>query len=422
MANREQMRHIEPPSLSNEEHEQRLEELNIALFERLNLVDHDKIPWHFRDFTIDGGVATFKVKGEFEVDLTVGDEDAESQFWFIDLRFAFMPVPEEPSPRLKGLLERQVNQWLGEDGLRGCYNRLHEYVLTTKVNELRRQAYELSHTSWAKTLSLTTLDRGFAIQYWTNRQPQSTWIKRGSRGSDGPPKVPKSWIIVSVRSPRQIGGESREEATSSLAATWFRDGKEVKDATIEFDHDRLSADRLLKTVIAKHVSHILTAIHTKLRLAPRFMNRESALSLYISATEPSESYLSMELSSTENVSLRIEPSTGQFTFHPHNRPTLQGEAKLNHYSVDPAEVGARCLESIRWGYLADEVVRKGRPMGWTLAKNPHDLDQARGMCKIRREEACQAIYLQREGVDKDKGWYVMLMMSLQGDKWMAFQE
>ena len=408
--------------MSNEENGQRIEELNIALFERLNLVDHDKIPWQFRDFTIDGGVATFKVKGEFEVDLTLGDEDSESQFWFIDLRFDFTPVPSEASPRLKGLLEQEVNERLGDDGLRSCYTWLHEYVLTAKVNELRRQAYELAHTSWAKTLSLTALDRAFSIQYWANRQPQSTRAKWGPRGPDGLSRVPKSWIIVSVRSPSQVGGESRDEGTSSLAATWFRDGREVKDATIELDHVHLSADRLLKLVIAKHVSHILTEIHAKLRLAPRFVDRESALSLHVSEIEASESYLTMQLSPAENVTLHIEPSTGQFTFHPHNKATLRGERQLNLYSPDPAEVGAQCLESIRWGYLAGEVTRKGRPMGWVQVDSPLTLEQARAMCKMRREEDCYAIYLQRDGVDKERGWYVMLMMSLQGDKWMAFQE
>jgi mediator of RNA polymerase II transcription subunit 14 len=407
--------------LTPEEHEQRLEELNIALFERLNLTDHDKIPWQFRDFTIDGGVATFKVKGEYEVDLTVGDEDAESQFWFIDFRFDFSPVPSEDSQRLKALVEREANQRLRESGLRGCYSYLHEYALTAKVSELRRQAHELAHGSWAKTISVTPLDRAFSIQYWTNRQPQP-WAKRSSRVMEGPSKVPKSWIVVSAKGARRMGGESTEEATSALAAAWFRDGKEVKDVTIEFNHVDLSTDSLLKTVVSKHIAYILGTVHDKLRLSPRLAHLESALGLHISDTEPSESCLTMQLSANEIVTLRIEPSTGHFTFHPHSRPTLLGETRLNHISLDPAEDGAQCLENIRCGYLADEVTRRGRPMGWNTVKNPISLEQARAMCKMRREEHCHAIYLQRDGLDKERGWYVMFMMSLQGDRWMAFQE
>ncbi len=110
---------------------------------RLTLDEYDKIPFQFRDYSISSGRVTFKVEGEFEVDLTIADEDFEKQFWFIDFRFLFQPAPAELSDRVRQFIEKKVNDALATDGLAGCYRFLHEFVLTHKISEFYRQALDL---------------------------------------------------------------------------------------------------------------------------------------------------------------------------------------------------------------------------------------------------------------------------------------
>ena len=106
---------------------------------RLNLQEYDNIPPPFRDYTIKSGRVTFNVPGEFEIDLTIADEDPEKQFWFIDFRFLFSPSVLELPSHLRFYIESKVNAVLLADGLPGCYKLLHEIVLTHKISEFKRQ-------------------------------------------------------------------------------------------------------------------------------------------------------------------------------------------------------------------------------------------------------------------------------------------
>lgn len=396
-----------------------LEDLDTCLSMRLNLHDYDKIPRQFKDYTIGSGRVTFTVKGEFEVDLTVADEDPEKQFWFIDFRFGFAPAARELAAHFKPLLESHVNNALAKDNLSGCYQLLHEFVLSHKVGELRRQAYELARTSWTRTLAIEPLDRSFSIQYWLLRQNQNTSSVPAYSKYAVPqlPTVPKSWIIVSVVSARKPDGSPDAKSSSRLAAKWFRDGKEVKDAKIEFDHNDLSTEKLLKVVIAKHVEHILRSIHKKLRPAPRFASQEAAMTLHISATEPGESFLTMQLSATEAITLRVEPASGKFNLHPTSKAAFQAEGRLNAGGKDPAEDGATYLEYLRCIHLSEEISRKGRPQGWVSIKSPLSHEDVKTV--FRPQEPFQVSCFQRLGIDSK--WYVLLVMSLHGDEWWVFR-
>ncbi|PKS06363.1 hypothetical protein jhhlp_007111 [Lomentospora prolificans] len=411
--------YIEPPALKREDHVKWLEELDTCLSMRLNLHDYDKIPPQFKDYSIGSGRVTFSVKGEFEVDLTVADEDPEKQFWFIDFRFDFSPVAHDLTARFRPVLESHVNNALAKDNLTGCYQLLHGFVLTHKISELRRQAYELARTSWTRTLVVEQLDRAFSIQYWVTRQPQVTSsVPAYSRYAiPQVPTVPKSWIIVSAVSARRPDGNLDPKASSRLAVKWFRDGKEVKDVEIEFDQVNLSTEKLLKVVIAKHVEHILRSIHKKLRPAPRFAGQEAAMALRISASDAGESFLTMQLSATETVTLTVEPTSGKFNLHPNSKFTMQAESRLNMSGKDPAEDGAPCLETLRWHHLAEEIARKGRSQGWTPVKSPLSHEDVKALFKP--QEQFSPVCFQRQGVDTR--WYVMLVMSLHGDEWWVFR-
>ncbi|OLN88125.1 Mediator of RNA polymerase II transcription subunit 14 [Colletotrichum chlorophyti] len=395
--------YIPPSPLTPEEQLKWIDDLNTMLSLRLNLDDYDKIPYQFRNYTIQSGRVTFKVKGEFEVDLTIADEDFTKQFWFIDFRFAFSPSASKPSNALVSFLEGHVNEILGKDGLEGCYRFLHEFVLTHKINELKRQALELSRNTWTGMLMVEPLNRALALQYWTTRYG---------------PNGPKSWVMVAVNSAKKTNGQVDLKQSSRLVARWYRDNKEVKDVLLPFDVDNLCAEDLLKTVVARHVEHILSSIYSKLLAYPRFAKKEASMTLRVSQTEPMESSLSMQLSSRENVTLVVEPVTGFAAITPHTKYTLNGENRLNYGGKDPAEDGVTCLENIRWGYVIEEFSRRGRSVGWrALNKSPIGNEDIKQI--IRTREVFQTVFLQRQGLGQD--WYVMVSLSLSGDEWWLLE-
>ncbi|KAI0137031.1 mediator complex subunit MED14 [Xylariales sp. AK1849] len=395
--------YVEPPPLSPEEQMQWVEELNTLLSLRLNLEDHDKIPYHFRDYSIDSGRVTFKVKGEFEVDLTIADEDFEKQFWFIDFRFAFTPASVELTDTLRFFLEGRVNEALEKDGLRGCYNVLHEFVLTHKVSEYVRQGLELARGSWVDTLKIERLNRAMSIQYWSNRYP---------------PESPKSWFILGVHSGKKPGAiVATPKSTSHLSLRWFKDNKEVKDINIAFDDAHVSTEGLLKKVIARHVESMLSTIHGKLQSKGRFARREAALSLSISPDEPVESALKMQLGHDDYVTVRIAPTTGFFSMAPQTSPMSRGEGRLNSQPRDPTEEGLAVLEGVRCQYTSEEMNRRGRSMGWITCRAPVKMDELKPVLQTR--DAFQPVWLKRRSWPLE--WFVLISLSVTGDRWWLIE-
>lgn len=395
------LNYIEPPPLTTEEQLRGIGDLDTLLSLRLNLDDFDKIPPQFRDYTIESGRVTFKVAGEFEVDLTIADEDFEKQFWFIDFRFAFRPASASLPDSLRTLLENCVNEALAKDGLTGCYQFLHEFVLTAKINELRRQALQLSRTSWTGTLAVERLNRAVAIQYWTSRSP-ATGLK--------------SWVIVAVNSGRKQGGRPDPKASSHLVAKWYRDGKEVKDAEIEVNADNLSAESLLNDIVGRHIEFILSSIYSGLMTAPRFKNRETGVVLNISKTDPGASSLTLQVGYGSTVSLLMEPTSGAFAMKPHSKFSIQPELQLNN-GKNPAEDGVTFLEHLRCAIIEDELGRMGTARGWSVRKSPINVDELRSITKMRRWS--RALWLQHGGWGPT--WFVGVILSLDGDEWWLIE-
>lgn len=397
------LNYIEPPPISPKEQLQWIEELNTLLSLRLNLEDHDKVPYHFQDYSIESGRVTFKVPGEFEVDLTIADEDFEKQYWFVDFRFLFEPAPAELSAASRAYLERRLDEEvLATEGLQGCYNFLHEFVLTHKITEYVRQAIELSKEQWVDTLKIERLNRAMAIQYWLNRYP-----------AEGP----KSWIIVGVHSGKTPGVPSSPSSTSHLTLRWFRDNKEVKDVAIPFDEATVSTQQLLNKVIGKHIEHILGTIHSKLKAKGKFIRREASLDLKISEHEPMESSLKMQLGYKDYVTVKIAPTTGLFALMPQTNVTFNGEKMLNYQMKDPAEEGLNCLEYVRLHYVADAMNRRGKSLGWHKCKGPVKPDDIKTMLNTR--EGFQTMWFRRHGWEKQ--WYLMLSLSMAGDRWWLIE-
>jgi len=392
------LQYLEPPPISPKEKLQWIENTNTLLSLRLNLEEHDKIPVHFKDYRVESGRVTFVVPGEFEVDLTIADEDSEKQFWFIDFRFAFTPAPAELSDLLRQYLEIKVNETLEKDGLRGCYNFLHEFVLTHKITEFVRQAFELSRHKWVDTLRVERLNRAMSIQYWANRHP---------------PEGPKSWILLGVHSGRQPGKPSDSSTTSRLTLRWFRDNKEISDARIPLDDHDISAERLLKRVIGRHVKSTLGALYETLSSKGRFQQREASLQLNVVDDEPVLSNLQMQIGRKDMVIVRIAPTTGQFAISPQNNVTTRGENRLNMTTKDPIEDGVMTLENIRCYYTVEELNRRGKSTGWNVCKAPVKMDDIKPILNTR--ELFQSLWFKRRGWPEQ--WYLMLSLSLGGDRW-----
>ncbi|KAG5982243.1 hypothetical protein E4U55_002159 [Claviceps digitariae] len=395
------LHYIEPPALTPEEQLKWTNDLNTLLSLRLNLDDFDKIPPQFRDYKIGSGRVTFKVDGEFEVDLTIADEDFEKQFWFIDFRYAFKPSPKRLSDSLRSFLESGVNDALGREGLKACYHFLHEFVLTTKIHELRRQAVQLSRSSWTGSLNVEPLNRALAIQYWTSRSA-ATGLK--------------SWVLIAVNSNRKPTGKHDVNSTSQLVAKWYRDGKEVQETRPEFDVDELSMESLLTNIIAQHVGYILGSIYNRLMTAARFQGQEAGMVLRTSKTNPASSVLTMQVGCSEKLSLLLEPMTGAFALKPQSKFSMQPEHQLNNGN-NPSEDGVNCLEQVRCAVLEDEIHRRSTSMGWNLRKAAMTAEELRSVTKLR--DWSRVIWLCKAGWDSS--WCVAVVLSLAGDQWWLLE-
>ncbi|KAI1765322.1 MED14-domain-containing protein [Hypoxylon sp. FL1150] len=396
------LNYLEPPPLTNKEQLQWIENVNTLLSLRLNLEDYDSIPYHFRDYTIHSGRVTFKVPGEFEVDLTIADEDFEKQFWFIDFRFAFTPAPAELSDALRMYLEGKVNEALEKDGLNGCFTYLHEFVLTHKISEYMRQALELSRGRWVDTLKIERLNRAMSIQYWVGRYP---------------PEGPRSWIILGVHSGRKANTAEDPKSCSHLTLRWFKDNKEVMDADIPLNEADISTEDLLNRVIARHVNHILFSIYSKLKLNGRYIKREAGLVLDVHKDDPTQSSLKMQLGYGYHMTVGISSATGMFSMSPQTNITWLREQRLNWNSKDPVPDGLSTLEGIRCQYFADEIKRRGKGAGWFISKAPAKMDTIKESLKLR--ELGQLLWLRRNGWTDQ--WYIMVNLSLSGDKWWLME-
>ncbi|KAI3342738.1 mediator complex subunit MED14 [Ustulina deusta] len=394
-----ELNYIQPPQITPEEQMRWIENLNTLLSIRLNLEDHENIPEQFQDFVIDSGRVTFKVPGEFEVDLTIADEDPEKQFWFIDFRFAFQPAPSELSDRLREFLEYNVNEALQKDGLPGCYKFLHEFVLTHKITEYVRQAMDLSKGRWADMLEVERLRRAMAIHYWSGRQP------------DGP----QSYIIMGVSSGKNTGLASSQTSSSRLTLRWFRDGIEVKDVQFPLDDNTISTETLLNRVIGQHIEHILRKFHDAMKSEGRFLRREASLGINIVGNNPGESALTMQLNHEQYLNIKVAPITGTLLAIPQStRASFDLQSQLNKETRRPITEQVALLERFRCFFVEDELNRRGKSRGWSVC-NPHPVKQEETRQPLGIKGAYHLIWLKRRGLPDN--WYIMVSQSLSGDQW-----
>lgn len=345
------------------------------------------------------------------MDLTIAEEDPDAQFWFIDFRLLFKPAATSFNPQVRYHIESKVNEILPKDGLQGCYSYLHELVLTHKIGEFKKQAYDLARENWIDTLAVEPLNRSLCIQYWVNKYEQ--------------PSTTRSWFIMGVGSAKRKTAGPKSKATSHLFIRWFRDAKEVEDVDIPFDTVNISTESLLRSILAKHVAHILESMHDKLRALPLFANRELGLDIFISPTEPDTSYLSVQLMGEQKIRVQIEPITGRVIFSPASPVVTKFEDIMNRHCKDLAEFGHTFIIQLHYALVDDAITSHAGSVGWTRI-NP--LIQSRQTYRDALVEVF-AKYLPAdfstvswfERKHWSKGWYLVVFASTSGEQWLLIR-
>ena len=372
-----------------------LRRINTLLSIRLNL--QENIPPVFRDYAIASGRATFHIVDEFEVDLSIAEEDASSQLYFVDFRFAFSPTPTElPVGRLRNEIEGRANDVLKHDGLQGLFDFLHNLVLTHKLLVLRNQAHEMARGYWSEHLQVEAVHRSVVLQYWSNRPGGKNWLEIGiKRGKE-------------VR----LSYPTRSQRIPNIALRWFRNGKEVEDFVIELKLGELSVSSIVKEVIALHTNYIFQEMAAKLNEASLYSGGFLRCKRESSTTEPLDAALLVQLTTSKAVKVVQEPVSGRFAVLPASRLNSRAEHDLNRLA-SPATEGASQLAHLRSITSQEEVDASARSMGWEPVRslNPgQEITQ-----RVFSKDIQKLWFFRRQSWGAN--WILAFTTGLEGDSW-----
>ncbi|KAJ5172249.1 hypothetical protein N7492_004842 [Penicillium capsulatum] len=347
-----------PKPLSARATLQKLHKINRLISTRLAL--YDTVPTPLRKYRVHDGRVTFTVPGEFELDLSIAEEAKASQFFFVDIRFLFSPSSPVPKGRIFDELDAKVNEILHNDGLMGCFSFLHGLVLTNKVNTLFRQASDLARGLWSDALRVEFLHRTLVVQYWPTRTG------------------PKSWLEIGVQRGHRSGETyDTNDKVSRLGLRWMRDGQQANSDAIQFDRDLLSMEHILRSVIAQHTSHILSAAYAAIKRHLLFSSHLLSLRAQLSPTEPGDCFISVQLTASRHLRVSMESLSGAIILSGvPGRPERSEMERSQHKSaveelllrvsrlrcstaVDEIETGTKALglESVRQRALAIDTRR-----------------------------------------------------------------
>jgi mediator of RNA polymerase II transcription subunit 14 len=394
MTNRSQLGYIPPETISSEKALKLLRYMNTSLSIRLNV--HEKIPRPFQKWRVESGRATFIVDDEFEVDLLSFVEDSSEQWHFIDLRLLFSPAPSitvgsQFHLALKGILDHRLRENL-QDGLEECYNYLHNFTLTHKINVLREQAHELVRAGWAGSLKIDSVHRGLVVQYWTDKPGKKNWLEIGIN-SNKPKNGKVSW---------------RGPPISSLAVKWYRQNVEVTGVDLHVDWKKLSMEKVLKHVIARHVEHLLSTAHQALN--PAITTKAT-----YSANEPSDCRLEASLGSGDVTTLSIEPVTGNYVLQPITSQSSGAEKALNH-PQQAANTGTILMQLLARS-VTERIKKIAQQIGWRLmARQSLRLDVIREAVQLNVSEF--ALFWPRGW---PSSWALAALVDASGESWWIFE-
>ncbi|KAL2844307.1 mediator complex subunit MED14-domain-containing protein [Aspergillus pseudoustus] len=372
----------------------KLRKVNRIISARLAL--HEDLPLPFQTYRVHDGRVTFVVPGEFELDLSIGEENIGSQFFFVDIRFLFNPSSSIPAGRMFSELDLKINDTLRNDGLTGCFDWLHSLVLTNKINILSKQATALSRGLWSNVLRIELLHRTLVLQYWTS--------KPGS----------KSWLEIGVRRRDRIGSTNGIQSPS-LGVRWMRDGQEVHSEDIEFDKDNLSVETLLRSVIASHISHILSSAFANISERELYSSGSLSLRALLTKTEPGDCQLDVQLTASRRLRVAIEPMSGAIVLAttPNTLERVDTDRSADRPTVDDivSRVGRlRCAAAI------EEVESKVKMLGFeSISPRKVKVDPRR----VFPANVLRFSFFGHRLWERD--WVLAATSSMDGDNWWVVQ-
>ncbi|KAK5113521.1 hypothetical protein LTR62_003390 [Meristemomyces frigidus] len=371
-----------------------LQDMNVALSTRIML--NDELPPQMSNYSIANGRVTFRVAGEFEVDLTIADEEPSSQYYFIDLRLLFSPSPGTLNEQLRSHIELTTNGSLATQGLKGCYDYLHNFVLTHKVNVLRDQVYELIRGKWFDCIKVESLHRSLVVQYWVGVPGPKNWIEIG---------------IVSGKTPK-MNAVAAKKATPRLAVRWFRDGQEVLDEKLEFVWEELDMAACLMKVIGKHCCRKLFAALNGLRVLPGGAPLVTMPDITRETFEDADKVkLSLKLPNIDqSVSVRLEPVTGRFVITPISEATARSQQILNS---SPNVDVTRVLANLICSAVQIRVLKQAEMIGWRPLRPTPDIKNHFGANVLQRT------IFSVPGWSED--WALGISFGLVGERWWIVQ-
>ena len=305
------------------------------------------------------GRVTFTVASEFELDLSLANEDPSSQLYFIDLRLLFSPSSDLAEPYFRGFLENEINKLLATTKLSGCYDFLHNYVLTHKLSILRRQAQEMVTGTWVKAIKVESVHRSLIVQYWLDSSASA-----------------KSWIEIGIMSSRpsttRVGDVKRKWSpvqTPRISVRWMRGGEEVPKVEHYLDLNELSMEAILNKFIASHKSYILQGIHDKLKQQSDPNGRALRTDLKTSENDPADCRLDMKLGVYGNsCSVVIDTFTGKPSFSPALHVSSRLDQELSSLK-DPASDAHRSIGKMLCTDIHTSIENKAINYGWQGVRN-----------------------------------------------------
>lgn len=389
--------YLQPKELSAQQALDTLRRINTLLSIRLNL--HESIPSVLRNFHISSGRATFNVPAEFELDLSIADEDHSKQLYFIDLRFVFSPAPPAlPAGRLREDFEMRANDLLRRERLPGLFDYIHNLVLTHKLNILKTQAFEMARGPWCDNLQVEPVRRSFVVQYWCDRPEGKHWIEIGIKRGKA----------------KRVPYTDEVQRIPEISLRWFRGGKEIPNVVIDLRLHDLSMQAILGQVIARHTSMIFSGIATNLTQSSLFANNRLRIRLREATGMAPDASLLVQITASKAVKLVQEQVSGRLVLLPSSNRNSQAEHELNRLT-DPAADGGGQLTYLRACVSQDEAEATARSAGWRILLSMKPTNEL--LQTVFHKEILRAKFF--EIPHWNSGWMLAATTSKTGDVWWA---
>jgi len=394
------------PKLSSKQMLRTLKTLNHLLSVRMSLHE-ELVPPPLQRFSIANGRVTFRVADEFDLDISILDDDHDddndktppSPFRVVDFRFNFSPAPVIPD-QLHDEIANIANGAIDRAGLAGCYDFLHELTLSFKLSELYRQARELARGQWAGHLRVELIRRTLVVQYWCERP------------------MGKNWIEMGIHSGRREDGDDTTQGPTPpfLDVRWMQQAKPVEHFDAVVDPSRLCFEDVLRQVIAQHSNHILDVVYDKLMTTPLFADAVLPLEQASSTVDPDESCLRLGVSQTRPLQVKLEPVTGAVLISPVSERSERLQLELNR-SKNLVEDFPGKLLNFRCAVAEADVLDRVSCTTWeilrTFRPSPNDVKAWIGASVVKTNFFRQPFW--------GPEYSVAITHGAAGDHWWLFQ-